>query len=784
MDNKLISSSATKFCSYYPGAMLTFFILYFSVGKWFGIGAFSWAHVWPVILLGTLPALWLVVENMVKLWAGIVLLFGIGLVHLFAGAESLGKFYKEYGSWLQGSVSDAMAYSGVYLGLQLVWMVLCGYILWLCILHMEWLKAVLCIAVPVTVVVLSFTRYELSAKAVLFLLVLWLYLLTYFTARFWKKNGESARTTPRTKESMVFLAPAFLLLLLIMLLLPEKREAFQWDFVRDFVQRTKEQVITWVANWDVSVGQNDFTLSFDGFSKEATLKGKANGDGKACLNLNLEAKPECNLYLTESIWNDFDGREWKIQMPLSIADSRLDLMETLYAVNRCEVGSKDDYLRQSHVKAQMRYFHTDHELFPLKTVYVGQQQNLLSDNMYGYGSGYEARFYKLNLSHPLFTALLEAGTDLPEDTAVWEKLSYSMREGSKEVSLDQLHEYQDAIYRTYSETEDRITDEAVEAWLDEAVGEAESDYQKLLRLEEAMWKLQYTTSPGEMPLNVTDANSFLHYLLLDKKEGFCTYYATAFVLLSRHLGLPARYCRGFMVPSKGLEQVTVYTGNMHAWPEVYFKGIGWIPFEPTPGFGGTRYTPWAEKKMPNSKEDIDWSDFTRHMDELNAAKDAAKAKEEETEKPFFDPQLVMTTGKIALGILLIAVFMILLAYGFLAHIGTSMAKSSKEKQFQWLYRHCQNGYGRFGLVREQDETLREFECRLQKAGLNAVPIQVQNALSYSSYALTEEDLDGCLKALDALLLCLQEQKQGRLYRRTLSLSKYWYSKSRKNGMMK
>jgi hypothetical protein len=100
----------------------------------------------------------------------------------------------------------------------------------------------------------------------------------------------------------------------------------------------------------------------------------------------------------------------------------------------------------------------------------------------------------------------------------------------------------------------------------------------------------YTKTPGQMP---TD-KIFPDYFLLESRAGYCTYYATAFVLLVRELGLPARYVQGYLVADErlGKDVVNVSDSMAHAWPEVYFQGIGWIPFEPTPGFGGARYRFW------------------------------------------------------------------------------------------------------------------------------------------------------------------------------------------------
>jgi hypothetical protein len=73
------------------------------------------------------------------------------------------------------------------------------------------------------------------------------------------------------------------------------------------------------------------------------------------------------------------------------------------------------------------------------------------------------------------------------------------------------------------------------------------------------------------------------YFLFDSKQGFCDYYATAMVVLARSAGIPARPAFGFATgtfdPSQG--KYTVLQSDAHAWPELYFPGIGWVEFEPT-----------------------------------------------------------------------------------------------------------------------------------------------------------------------------------------------------------
>ncbi len=75
------------------------------------------------------------------------------------------------------------------------------------------------------------------------------------------------------------------------------------------------------------------------------------------------------------------------------------------------------------------------------------------------------------------------------------------------------------------------------------------------------------------------------WFLFDLKQGYCDYFATAMVVLARLNGIPARlaigYTMGRLDPQRGEYVVTEM--DAHSWPELYFPGQGWIPFEPTSG---------------------------------------------------------------------------------------------------------------------------------------------------------------------------------------------------------
>jgi transglutaminase-like putative cysteine protease len=71
-------------------------------------------------------------------------------------------------------------------------------------------------------------------------------------------------------------------------------------------------------------------------------------------------------------------------------------------------------------------------------------------------------------------------------------------------------------------------------------------------------------------------------LFLRSKTGYCVQFATAMVMMARESGIPARMAIGFLPGTLSQGTYTVRAADAHAWPELYFDGVGWLRFEPTP----------------------------------------------------------------------------------------------------------------------------------------------------------------------------------------------------------
>jgi transglutaminase-like putative cysteine protease len=87
----------------------------------------------------------------------------------------------------------------------------------------------------------------------------------------------------------------------------------------------------------------------------------------------------------------------------------------------------------------------------------------------------------------------------------------------------------------------------------------------------------YTLSPGEYGRDAVDE------FWLDRKTGFCEHFASAFVVIMRAAGFPARIVTGYQgsdqEPMDGY--YIVRQSSAHAWAEYWQTGVGWVRADPT-----------------------------------------------------------------------------------------------------------------------------------------------------------------------------------------------------------
>jgi transglutaminase-like putative cysteine protease len=111
---------------------------------------------------------------------------------------------------------------------------------------------------------------------------------------------------------------------------------------------------------------------------------------------------------------------------------------------------------------------------------------------------------------------------------------------------------------------------------------ARTPYQKAVKLQSYFQsgRFTYELNPGTLPNGINGLIQFLYSV----RAGYCQQFAFAMAALARLVGIPARIAVGYTAGTNmGKGQWKVTTADAHAWPELYFNGMGWLRFEPTPG---------------------------------------------------------------------------------------------------------------------------------------------------------------------------------------------------------
>jgi len=107
-------------------------------------------------------------------------------------------------------------------------------------------------------------------------------------------------------------------------------------------------------------------------------------------------------------------------------------------------------------------------------------------------------------------------------------------------------------------------------------------YDKVVALEQhLMNEYTYSLDGGHNP------DDPLLDFLFGQQSGHCEYFSTALTILLRALGIPARSVGGFYGGKYNDvgQYVQVRQADAHSWTEVYFSGVGWVPFDATPPGG-------------------------------------------------------------------------------------------------------------------------------------------------------------------------------------------------------
>ncbi len=623
---------------------------------------------------------------------------------LFSGWEKVERFV----GWLVGVPSE-IPYP--YLVYTILILFAAMFLLGLVLVFLMPMTPVLYLGGAVVFVLLLYwdlQGMDLPKKGVIFLFVYLLTVLVEIVQRKWeKRSGQEGR------KVLVSLAPFFLVFFMMLTVAPTASEAYQWGFLTGFVEGVQEFAKQVEARIQYYLeGDGIFSLSFSG-----TGSGKVGGaivdEGREYLTVNLRSNPKTTLYVIGSVWETFADGEWTMTDENTgageFSEQDLDYMQLMYGVACVDPERKGDYIQE--ISGSLTYG----DIYTKTMFYLPKQRNhQVSGKRDWIGSTAEFEkpkgkntliqfsYLQMNLGSEMFDDLLEKSGKLSYEQSDlgaidWMKENISWK--VPENLTDLLAEREEKIRQVYGDAP--AVTEKVAALVEQVTKSGENGYEKLKLLESYLGQYTYTTNPKAIE------GDFLEGFLCGTKEGYCTHFATAFVELARYLGYPARYVQGFAAqPEKqSARNFTIWSGDSHAWAEVYFHGVGWIPFEPVPGYGELRYTPWAMKQTTGPGGFYE-EDKKEDWEEIPEVEDLLPVEEEEKENKNYGKILVVTILVVA-G----AAGFFWLIYGYLVY---RIQRNTEEEQYFLYWKRIFYLLSVMGMKLEAYDTMEDFRLRLEQ----------------------------------------------------------------------
>ncbi|QDA73814.1 transglutaminase domain-containing protein [Listeria seeligeri] len=285
--------------------------------------------------------------------------------------------------------------------------------------------------------------------------------------------------------------------------------------------------------------------------------------------------------------------------------------------------------------------------------------------------------------------------------------------------------------------------------------DADSIYDKTKAIE------SYLSASGEFTYSTDDAKEtpngadYVDQFLFETKIGYCDNFSTSMVVMLRTLGIPTRWAKGY-TPGEGEKDAkgdkatyTITNNNAHSWPEVFFPGTGWVPFEPTATFSNpenfqepttetankpdTPNESSSEASKPDTTEKT--PDQTDGSSSTGETKQAEQAKTDKANNPLKIPSWIWWIP-VGLIIAIIAAAVI-----FRRRIRSYLLLRTLKKNpiFSKTYIKLLKSLASYGYIRQSSETLRQFSARVDtELGTNNFS-KLTKIHESNIYSLTSEE---------------------------------------------
>jgi len=413
----------------------------------------------------------------------------------------------------------------------------------------------------------------------------------------WKKEGDI-----QIKAHTVYVMPYVIAVFIVMSLFKVPDKPYDWRLFKDMAKNVRVQYEVIMQSLNIKKTWDKKSAEV-GFSEDSVLTGNIKNKKYKALEISTNSANRSGIYLGGKTFDTFDGRSWTKTDSTDMDMKNYDVLETVSAIVGYDGDNISDYIKSDYMYIDYVGVRTSHAFIPYKAFsYINEYKTFQKGGDISFTGRkqrfYKVRYYRLNMSYEGMIRLASSGYIQGDEELEKAKRLITL-EGMSEYTIDGLKSYRKHVKEQYAKPV-RVSEE-VKEYLDDNLEGTESDYEKLKCFEKLLSNYKYSTNPGELPDSVKNEGDFLEYFLFDSKGGYCTHFATAFVLMARAEGIPARFVQGysFILDDKNKE---IMSDRAHAWSEAYIEGLGWIVFDPTPGFNRT--VGWAVADKSNKADRV------------------------------------------------------------------------------------------------------------------------------------------------------------------------------------
>ena len=399
----------------------------------------------------------------------------------------------------------------------------------------------------------------------------------------------------------------FALLGILVAMLPMRQTPINWAPVAEAGGRVfhrAQDIVDSAAYHLSSLWGGSYTT---GYSSLDVSGGKIERSGRTEIILKTSQKPYYE-YTDEETSEDM-----KVRRTLYLAGGagvdKTKLISFLRFLHANDVDKEYASLfsQLSEVKVEYAYLNTPDEIAPVNAflVYDGNSQN---DTVHKKGYRLTARYLDIDYGSPYLAGLIReaetAGRD--ESLSYEDACSYFMElYGVEFGSILTGDEYEEAAKASYSAAD--LGTDGVSAALQELAVQITSgvrgEYDKCRVIEGYLRQYSYQTDTvgGHDPLSTMSTPAGMADIadrfLFETGAGYCVHYTSSMVMLLRLSGIPARAVSGYryVYPFEKADAYEVSGDCAHIWPEVYIRGVGWVPFEPTSAYRTAEEYTWHRK---------------------------------------------------------------------------------------------------------------------------------------------------------------------------------------------